>query len=243
MSLGSITGDRYENDPEATPFAGSVEDSVVGNEDEERAQRDAMVRQLHSQSSALDPHVLHNKHSVPGAAPTAAPEQERLRGESLTEAQLLPYRGRPLLDAGGDAIGPISFIYLDETTGIPKWLGVQIGSLMGSRRVVVPVFGSYVFADTISVPYARSVILDAEVATNGAISPEQDANLYLRFGIPISTERSSSGLPAGQSPKRVTASERWLPTPLVRNLRQAGSRAIAATRRARRRGWPWTHTA
>lgn len=240
MSLERITDELYKNDPEAMPVAESVEDSVVGDEEEQRLQREAMERQLHSQSSALDPKALHGKHSVPGAAPTAVSEQERVRGESLTEEQLLSYRGKPLLDADGEEIGPISCVYLDEATGIPEWLGVQVGSLMGSQRVVAPVFGSYSFRDAISVPYSRNVILNAEVATTGAITPEQDSGLYLHFGIPVSTEHSPSGLPAGLHPRRVKRSERWLHTPLARNLRRVGGRALGLVGRWR---WPWTRAA
>lgn len=257
MSLGPIAAELYKNDSETMPVAESVEDSVVGVEEEQRLQREAMERQLRAQSSALDPKALHGKHSVPGAAPTAASEQERVRGENRTEEQLLSYRGKPLLDADGEEIGPISCVYLDEATGIPKWLGAQVGSLMGSRRVVTPVFGSYIFREAISVPYSREVILSAEVATNGAITPDQDSGLYLHFGILTSTERSPSGLPVGLDPTRPKRSARWIHTSLPGvNLRQVGGRArgllatrcaaatsasVAATRRVGRWRWPWTH--
>jgi hypothetical protein len=240
MPLGTVGDELYKNDPDARPLGEPVEDSVVGDEDEQRLQRAAMERQLRSQSSALDQKGLHGQHSVPGAAPTAVSEQERVRGETLTEEQLLSYRGKPLLDADGEEIGPISCVYRDEATGIPKWLGVQLGTLMGSQRVVAPVFGSYSFRDAISVPYARKVILEAEVATAGAITPEQDSGLYLHFGIPVSTERSLSGLPAGMDPTRVKRSERWLHTPLARNVRHVGGRALGVVGRWR---WPWTHAA
>jgi hypothetical protein len=259
MSLRPIAAARFENDPEAMRIVESVGDSVVGVEEEQRLQREAMERQLRSQSSALDPKALHGKHSVPGAAPTAVSEEKRVRGESLTEEQLLSYRGKPLLDADGDEIGPISCVYLDEATGTPKWLGAQVGSLMGSPRVVTPVFGSYIFREAISVPYSRKVILEAEVATAGAITPEQDSGLYLHFGIPLSTERSLSGLPAGFNPTRVKRSARWLHTSLPSvKLRHVGGRAvgllttrsaaatgasIAATRRIGRRLWPWARAA
>ena len=237
MSLGPMSDEIERNQPHVAPGGDPVDDAVVGDEEEQRRQRGAMERELHLQNSALDPSALHNQHIVPGAAPTALPEHERIRGETLTEAQLLACRGKPLLDAGGEEIGPISAVYLDESTGIPKWLGAQVGSLMGSQRVVAPVFGSYSFKDAISAPYARDVILSAEVASTGEITPEQDAALYLRFGVPVSTERSASGLPAGQDLKHVARSERWL----HRSAAALGA-SIAATRRLGR--WrPWTRAA
>jgi hypothetical protein len=183
---------------------------------------------------------MHSEHSVPGAAPTSISEQERVRGESLTEQQLLLFRGKLLLDAEGAEIGPISCVYLDEATGIPEWLGAQVGSLMGSQRVVVPVFGSYVFIETISVPYARNVILNARVGTSDAMTHEEDSRLYLHFGIPMSNKRSSSGLPAGLDPTRMKPLDRWLRTAAARNLKQVGGRARTMVRRWR---WPWTRAA
>lgn len=240
MSLGSITGDVDTGDLQAMPVPAPVTDSVIGDEQAQQLQREAMERQVHSQSAALDAHALHDKHRVSGAAPTEAFEEDRVRGESLTEVELLSYRGKPLLDAAGEEIGPISCVYLDEATGIPEWLGAQVGSVMGSQRVVVPVFGSYAFNDAVSAPYARGVILNAEVASAGAMTPEQDRILYLHFGIPVSTDRSPSGLPAGLEPGRVKRSERWSRTPLARNLRRARGHARGLVARWR---WPWTRAA
>src|SRR5712692_1801902 len=102
MALGPITTELYEKQTEATSFAKRskrVEDSVVRVEEEQRLLRATLERQLRSQRSALDHRALHGKHSVPGAAPTAVPERERVRGENLTEEQLQSYRGTPLLAA------------------------------------------------------------------------------------------------------------------------------------------------
>ncbi len=239
MSLGPLTNE-LEDDVAPAPFSGPVEDSVVGSQEDQQRQRDTMERQLRSQSSALDPKAVHGEHTVAGAAPTALPEQERVRGESLAEEQLLTYRGKPLVDADGEEIGPLSCVYLDEATGVPKWLGAQVGSLMGSKRVVAPVFGSYIFRDTISVPYSRKAVLDAEVATPDAITAEQDVNLYLHFGIPMSTEHSPTGLPAGLYPEREKRLERWLNARLARDLRGVGVRVRGLVGRWR---WPWTRAA
>ena len=238
MSLGPITNE-LENDAGAPPFGEPVEDSVVGSEEDQRLQRETMEHQLHTQRSALDPKALHGEHSVPGAAPTAAPERDRVRGETLTEEQLLLYRGKFLVDADGGEIGPISCIYLDEATGIPEWLGAQVGSLMGSQRVVAPVFGSYIFKETISVPYARKVILGAEVASTDAMTHERDTGLYLHFGIPMSRKRSPSGLPAGLDARRRKPLER-ISVPLARILRQVGRPVRGLIGHWR---WPWTRAA
>jgi hypothetical protein len=258
MTLGPITVELAKDNPKPS-VPESVEDSVVGSEEEQRLQRKAMERQLRDQKSALASTALHSKHNVPGAAPTAAPEQDRVRGERVTEEQLLSYRGKPLVDANGEEIGPISCVYLDDVTGVPKWLGAQVGSLMGSRRVVAPVFGSYIFRDAISAPYSREVLLNAEVDPAGALTPEQDSGLYLHFGIPLSTERSRSGLPAGLELAHPTRTPRWIHAPLLGvHARRVGGRAwgaltkgseaavaapAAATRRVARWRWPWTRAA
>ena len=185
-----------------------------------------MERELRSQSHTLDPSVRHGTHKVPGAAPVSAPERERVRAEDLSVERLLSFRGRPLLAADGREIGPISEIYLDEATSIPEWFGAQIGSLMGSERVVAPVFGAYVLAEAISVPYAWDTVTSATVQSD-QITADEERDLYRHFGVPWSHQRSPTGLPAGLD-NRSSRLRRWLGGIPIPGRRNAAPVMIAA---------------
>lgn len=221
MTLGSFIEPPRDHEPAAAASELVAENEVLPV-DEQQQQRGAMERELRSQAAALDPTARHDVHKVPAAAPVDAPERDRVRTEDLPVDRLLSFRGRPLLAADGSEIGPISDVYLDEATGIPEWFGVQVGSLMGSQRVVVPVFGAYVLADAVSVPYTREVIVQASVSA-GSISTDQESDLYRHFGIPRSLERSPTGLPAGLDVPRPSRWRRWLRTLMP------GRRTVAAT--------------
>lgn len=222
MTLGSIIDALGDHQPEpAAPGDLVAEDEILAV-DEQQKQRQAMERELRSQAAALDPTARHEVHKIPAAAPVDTPERDRVRTEDLPVERLLSLRGRPLLAADGSEIGRISDVYLDEATGIPEWFGAQVGSLMGSRRVVVPVFGAYVLADAVSVPYTREVIVAATVSA-GSIDTDQESDLYRHFGIPRSLERSPTGLPAGLDIPRPSRWRRWL-----RDL-MPGRRTVAAT--------------
>ena len=216
--------------PDRVPDVGSdvepaSQDVLLGAEAQQE-QRKAMERELRSQSETLDPSARHGKHKLPGAAPVRAPERERVRAEDLSVERLLSFRGRPLLAADGREIGPISDIYLDEATSIPEWLGAHVGSRMGLHCVVAPVFGAYVLADAISVPYAWDTVVRATVQGD-QISADEEQDLYRHFGVPWSHERSPTGLPAGldNAPSRL---QRWLGGIPIPGRRRAASVMIAA---------------
>ncbi|MEA2305359.1 MAG: hypothetical protein QOH43_2639, partial [Solirubrobacteraceae bacterium] len=48
------------------------------------------------------------------------------------------WRGRKVVDAGGDKIGTIEEIWLDRQTGEPEWATVKTG-LFGLRSSFVPI--------------------------------------------------------------------------------------------------------
>jgi hypothetical protein len=170
----------------------------VLNEDDERRQRRDIEHELAGQAGNLDPSALHERHDIPGAAPTDLPENERTRGETLSLDELLACRGRRLVDANDDDIGNIDEIYYDEATGRPEWIGADVASALGSRRVVAPVRGSYVLDDRISVPYTRSQVMDSG-AGEMVISVEREARLYAHYGLPYSRDASPTGLPRGMA--------------------------------------------
>lgn len=230
MNLGVQGPDDHGKDFVAPPFEPVLDDEVL-DKDERENQRRTMARDVLSQSAGLDPAARHGIHRVPGAAPISASELDRERAEDLSASRLLSFRGRPLLAADGSEIGTISDVYLDESTGIPEWLGARLGSLMGSPRVVAPVFGAYVLVDAISVPYARELVVSAVVA-GGQISADDERGLYAHFSVPMSHDRSSTGLPAGLDMPPPSRLRRWIgaiPIPGRRRVAPIAASAIGAS--------------
>ena len=210
MTFGSNAEPQGDHELEAvSPFELPADEDEVLTVDEQQMQRKAMERELRSQAPSLDPTTRHKMNKIPGAAPIDAPERDRVRAEDLPAERVLSFCGRRLLAADGSEIGRISAVYLDEATGIPEWFAVQVGSLMGSPRVVAPVFGAYVLADAVSVPYASELVVEATVSGD-SINTDEERDLYHHFAIPLSHEQSPSGLPAGVEVARPSRWQRWL---------------------------------
>ncbi len=182
--------------PESVPAVPDASDAEFRSAEETRLAREAMERDVHAQSKTLDPSALHEQHDIPAAAPTAATEAERIRGESLSVDELLAFRGRRLLDAEGSEIGEIAEVYYDEASLEPEWIGADVHGVLGARRIVAPVHGSYVLGDAISVPYDRDLVLACD-ANGFAITPRRERELYEHFALPYSVDRSPTGLVKG----------------------------------------------
>jgi uncharacterized protein (TIGR02271 family) len=104
---------------------------------------------------------------------------------------------RNLVGPDNSKIGKITDIYLDNDTDQPEWAAVQTG-LFGNRVSFVPLAGASRAGDDLMVPYDKAMVKDApNVEADGALSPEEEAQLYQHYGLSYSQSDSASGLPAG----------------------------------------------
>jgi uncharacterized protein (TIGR02271 family) len=107
------------------------------------------------------------------------------------------WRGRTAVDRDGDKLGTIDEIYLDADTGKPEWLAVKTG-LFGTKLTFIPLAEATSDGDNVRVPYEKSQVKDAPNAeADGALSQEEEANLYRHYGLSYGEQRSDSGLPEG----------------------------------------------
>jgi stress response protein YsnF len=107
--------------------------------------------------------------------------------------------GQKLVDTDGDKIGGIEDVYMDAQTGRPEWFAVKTG-LFGTRVSFVPTVNAYRADDGFAVPYTKSHVKDApRCEPDGALSEDEEATLYDHYGLRYSEQRSSSGLPEGQT--------------------------------------------
>jgi uncharacterized protein (TIGR02271 family) len=109
--------------------------------------------------------------------------------------ELQAWHGRNLIDRDGDKIGSIENVYLDEETGRPEWLTVKTG-LFGTRETFVPSAEARSEGDGVRVPYEKAHVKDApNVDADGALSQEEESQLYRHYGLGYSERTSDSGLP------------------------------------------------
>ena len=115
-----------------------------------------------------------------------SPEHPPVSGEAkpvtLTREEMLPWRGKAMVDSNGDAIGTIEEIYLDNDSGDPEWALVAITAPAGGRRFV-PLAGVRRRDDALVAPYDKTHVAGAPDLDVGAkLSPQHEQMLYRHYG-------------------------------------------------------------
>jgi len=100
-----------------------------------------------------------------------------------TTQELSNWMGMQLDGSGGEKIGKIDDIYVDDVSGRPEWMAVTTG-WFGTRRSFVPLAEARIEGDHVVVPYDKGMVKDAPNAEHdGHLSPEEEAQLYRHYGI------------------------------------------------------------
>ncbi|GGQ26385.1 PRC-barrel domain-containing protein [Streptomyces roseolilacinus] len=109
--------------------------------------------------------------------------------------------GRKAFDRDGHRIGTVDEVYLDDATGVPEWAAVRTG-LFG-RDAFVPLGPSELTDAGLRVPYEKALVKDApDFGVGRHLSPEQELQLYLHYGLALPSAPSADrdpGTPAGGS--------------------------------------------
>ena len=91
--------------------------------------------------------------------------------------------GRTVYSTGGDKIGDIRQVYLNDRTEEPEFFTVETG-MLGSNENFVPVAEAQVSEDKVTVPYDKDKVKNApDVAPDGHISEEQEHELHVYYGL------------------------------------------------------------
>jgi uncharacterized protein (TIGR02271 family) len=115
------------------------------------------------------------------------------------------WHGRNAVDRGGDKLGTIEEIYLDDRTGQPEWLLVKTG-LFGSKSTFIPLQDAQENGDEIRVPYEKALVKDAPgVEVGQQLSQQEEAELYRHYGLEYGESESGSGLPESSPDEAPTA--------------------------------------
>jgi uncharacterized protein (TIGR02271 family) len=111
--------------------------------------------------------------------------------------QVSAWRGEKLHGAGGEKLGTIEDIYLDEETEKPEWFAVKTGC-SAAASPSCPVAEATQAEGHVVVPYDKDQVKGAPHAEpDGALSQQEEAALYRHYGLQYSEAGSDTGLPAG----------------------------------------------
>lgn len=91
--------------------------------------------------------------------------------------------GAEVTDEGGDKIGKLTNVYMDQGTGQPEWLAVKTG-MFGSRETFIPIADVGADGDALRVPYQKGFVKDAPNVDpeEGFLSGEEEGELYRYYG-------------------------------------------------------------
>lgn len=108
--------------------------------------------------------------------------------------QALRWIGLPVADPSGANIGSCRNVFADDDSGVPEWVEVELSS---GDVAFVPTLGASDASGTLTVAHALDVV-DRAPRFEGDVdlSPEAEKALYDHYGVPYSSERSSTLLPA-----------------------------------------------
>lgn len=123
--------------------------------------------------------------------------------------------GATVVGHGGDKLGKVSQVFLDDETGRPEWATIAAGGLFGGRESFVPLADATLSGDRITVPFTKDKVKDSpavDVEGDGHISEKQEARLYEYYGMRYSTAASDSGLPSGRSDRAAVGRDTSGPT-------------------------------
>ena len=112
------------------------------------------------------------------------------------------WRGNDAVGPDANKLGTVEDIYLDEETGEPEWVALKTG-MFGSKLSFAPLAQARLDGDTVVLPYEKDQIKSApRVEADGALSQEEEAELYRHYGLDYTETRSDTGLPAGAGDDR-----------------------------------------
>ena len=90
----------------------------------------------------------------------------------ITHTDIRDLIGAQLLDKGGDKVGKIGQVFLDDETGAPEWATVNTG-FFGASESFVPLGKADRTGDAVRVPYAKVAIKSAPNVLAGERSPRR----------------------------------------------------------------------
>ena len=115
-------------------------------------------------------------------------------------------RGASVVGAGGDKLGKIDEVYLDNETSKPEWAAVKTG-LFGGNISLVPMAAGEWNGSELTVPFSKDKIKDAPHHDPGReISADDERELFTYYGLAYGgdTVTATSGPQTTKTTQRTT---------------------------------------
>lgn len=114
----------------------------------------------------------------------------------ITDADLLGITGCAVVGGGGETIGKLTDVRLDDASGLAEWGVVKTGMFGGGSKVI-PLVTAERRGDDVFVPFDKATIKDAPPVRDPAfISEAEEMRLYTHYGVAFSeapTDPSAHG--------------------------------------------------
>jgi len=104
--------------------------------------------------------------------------------------------------SGGDKIGSVGEVYLDNESDRPEWLTVKTG-MFGTNETFIPLADAQVKGSDIHVLYDKAKVKDApNIDADGALNPEEEQELYRYYGLGQKQQSADSGTQTQDTKRR-----------------------------------------
>jgi len=101
----------------------------------------------------------------------------------MTPEELEGWIQRRAIDKGGQKIGTITDVYVDDATGAPEWLAITTG-LFGTRVSFAPLVGAEPADDDVQIAHEKSLVKDSpNIEADGQLTADEEARLYRHYGM------------------------------------------------------------
>ncbi|WP_370968591.1 PRC and DUF2382 domain-containing protein [Amycolatopsis sp. cg9] len=113
-----------------------------------------------------------------------------------------------VVDPDGNKLGKVGTVYLADATHQPEWITVKTG-LFGTKESFVPLSGAHTDRDGVHVRVDKDSVSDApRIDADGHLSPEESAQLYRHYGLPVPRTSPDGRMPAGRTGETGKTGER-----------------------------------
>lgn len=102
-------------------------------------------------------------------------------GNRLEWSDPAEWEGMNVYDPSGDKIGEVDDVYVDDLSGRPEWMQVDLGVFSGKR--LLPASGTQRSSDGIHVPYMKDQIKDSPRLSGDAVTIDEERDLYEYYGL------------------------------------------------------------
>lgn len=113
--------------------------------------------------------------------------------QTMSTQELNAMVGRTLVGPGGEKIGKIMDVYVDERTRQPEWLAVSTG-MFGMKESFVPLSGVQWRNNEYESPFPKDQVKEAPIKeADGALSQDEEDRLYRHYGMRTPTSGAATG--------------------------------------------------